>query len=190
MTSQSSLGDASVPSLVTMERIPCIVSNSGTRCWGLASPWAIPAMALPGTSVGPARVRGWPCPPHPILCSSAVLPSRPPPYLPRAVRLLWLCQMSLGMHGQRVHLVTPHGALVVLLLQAIPLGWCFCQYLCLLHTSHALVLFLHGISAGFHRTGDLRFPSLWISCSDKASLAALSPTATLQLYLVSFFLRP
>lgn len=50
---------------------------------------------------------------------------------------------------------------------------------------HALVLFLHDISAGFHRTGDLQFPSLWLSCSDEASLAALSPTATLQLYFVS-----
>lgn len=100
VTSQSSLGDAWVPSLVTMECIAWVVSNSRTRCWGLASPWAIPAMALPGTSVGPAHVRGWPCPPHPILCSALVFPTSPPGFhclcpglsgCSGCVRCLWAC---------------------------------------------------------------------------------------------------
>lgn len=194
MTSQSSPGDASFHPLVTAEPIAWVLSNTRTRCSGLTSPWAVPAMALPGSSVGPTRVWGCPCPPHchPLSCARHRCFSPAPgpwPCLPRAIGLFCLCQMSLGMHSQRIHLVVPHAALGALSLQASPLGWCFCQYLFLLHTSHALVLFPHEISTGFHRTGDLQFPSPWLACSDKASLPALSPTAALQLYLVSF-LRP
>lgn len=77
VTSQSLLGHPSVPSLVIVEPIARVVSDTRTRYSGLALPWAVPALALPGSSVGPAPVCGCPCPAIPSWAHHQCFPPAP-----------------------------------------------------------------------------------------------------------------
>lgn len=109
VTSQSSLGAPWVPSLVTMEAISWVVSNSRNRWWGLAVPWAVPAMALPGSSVGSAPVSGVvPCPPHPLCLVLSISAS---PQTPQACAVsVQGCQVAVAVSDVSGH-ARPEGSL-------------------------------------------------------------------------------